>query len=612
MLRGEPSNRRTNRIFWGILGFLAIVFVFSFRGEIAGVLKDIRELRQDPGPAGTPTITPTVTPTSPPQTPVPVTPTPTPTPDPGPLGSLIFVSFNCVFGFGFIFLLWVILVSFQALLPITNILQDPFQSLIDVYRTASRLMLHILEMHGPAIFIKDGVANNTKEDDKREGHGVIVVDFNSAVVLEERNPPPGINGLVNNLWLEALALAGLVNSKQSPRVCGPGIIFTRPRERIGGVVDLRKQFRLQANVPCYTRDGIELTTNVFAGFTIGQKPDILQVTYEGEFRPENLRVVTMERLPENHLRITGLLDELDEADRSEIHAFATGRRAASANGSRHEQPIYLRYTPPIDTNQQEFDGNRVFAAVVAKARKADQAELDWSELPTRVAAGLYRELLLTVNYDELYAVRDENRPFPLPGYKSQLRLNLRNNGILAYRLIFHKDYRRKGIVLRRNDVYRQEFVIVSQDRSLTNSKVLRDRGIKVIMSGFSDPTPVNKQVYQQRFESWRTAWSHEYEINMAEHELQAARMRSRAYAQAQQDLWQSLSMIFAQQMGEEALALRIFQTLDQAAADPKTQALLPGNAIDMMRHLSGLLLPPGNMPPVIPPPPVVKKTGEPT
>jgi hypothetical protein len=126
-----------------------------------------------------------------------------------------------------------------------------------------------------------------------------------------------------------LALVLLVNRKQSPRVCGPGIVFSRPRERIGGVVDLRKQFRLQANVPCYTRDRIELTTNVFAGFTIGQKPDILQVTYEGEFRPENLRVVTMERT-ENHLRITGLLDELDEADRSETLLLSSQTVALSA------------------------------------------------------------------------------------------------------------------------------------------------------------------------------------------------------------------------------------------------------------------------------------------
>jgi len=81
-------------------------------------------------------------------------------------------------------------------------------------------------------------------------------------------------------------------------------------------------------------------------------------------------------------------------------------------------------------------------------------------------------------------------------------------------------------------------------------------------------------------------------MNQATQDLQAMRVSSRARSQAQQDLWRSLKQLFEQnEYTEEALALRIMQALDQATNEPRTQALLPTNVIDMMRHLQAFLLP---------------------
>jgi hypothetical protein len=552
MQLGEPGNRKTKLIIRGIIGFFILLFLVAFWKEILWAF-------------GLP-------------------------PDAESIGNVLppttFVFNVCLMGFLFIFMVWVALISFQALLPISNILKNPLLSLIEAYRTSFHLLLHIFRLHGPAVSVVDGIENATIEDLNREGkRGVIVIDFNSAVVLEERHSSPGLGLIFGRIWSAILEALLLVDASVSPRVCGPGIVYTRQRERIRGVVDLRKQFRLQPKVRCYTREGIELYANILSIFTIGQEPDILQVTYNGEMRPENLRVITIEKRPGGFQRVTGFLDDLDEEDRKEIHEYVL-------RGSRPnvpDSPQFQTFAPLPNTSAQMFNKERVFSAVFAQAKNAKQEILPWHELPIRVAASLYRELLLQINYDDLYDIKEEKSKFPLLEYKSKLRLAMRNNGILAFRILQH----RSGDPLVKGRIYPEGDLVISQVRSLTSSKLLRDRGIKVIFSGFGDLIPVNEMVYKQRLETWRTPWEKELHLNQANHELEAMRVSSRARIEAQQDMWRSLRQLFDQeQYTEEAMALRILQTLDQAAMDPKTRALLPANAIDMMRHLQSLLLPP--------------------
>ncbi len=546
MQLGEPEQKRTRRTIWALILFFAIIFLIAFWNEIRWLFgADLAETKDVLDPA-------------------------------------FFILYVIFAGFFLVALLWIGLISFQALLPITDFIRNPGQCLIEAYRTAWHLSLYILRLHGPAVSVKDGKVNETAEDLNRKNRpGVVVVDFNSAVVLEELNPPPGMARLGDLLQSTLLEVLWLLDPPKSPRVRGAGIVFTRPRERIRGVVDLRKQFRMEKEVRCYTREGIELFANVNAIFTIGQDPDILQVTYVGEHRPENLRVVTMESKATGFQRITGFNDELDGADREEIHRYLESR------------PGFEPYTPLPNTAEQRFDQDRVFAAVSAQARNGKQEVIPWDQLPTRVAAGFYREQLIRVNYDELYDIKEEKTQFPLPEYKSKLRLAMRNNGILAFRYIKH----RSGALIK-NRVYREEELYVSAVRALTNSKVLRDRGIKIIASSFGELVPVNEAVYLQRLNAWRTAWEREMELSQANHELEALRIRGRAHAQAQQDLWRSLRQIFDQRdFSDEALALRVLQTLDQAAADPRTRALLPAHTIDLLDKLRLILLPAPATPP---------------
>lgn len=506
--------------------------------------------------------------------------------DPGIYKSFNVVLFNCVVGFIIPFLIWLLLISHQALLPV--------QGVRDIYRTAYHLFLYILRQHGPAYHIKDGKAIASKEELDRKGPGVIVVDFNSAVVLEEREPSPGLSRIFKKIALSLLHILDLADPLQPTRVCGPGIVFTHPGERLRGSVDLRKQFRMQKKVHTYTREGIELYANVLSIFTIGQdpEPDALQVTYIGEQRPENLRVVSFSRVTEsgvNYLRVTDISDELDTEDAKEIHHFA--RVAGHTNGA-YRPYIPLPQHPPVPVFNQE----RVFSAVFAQARGTNEDVITWTDLPTQVAAGFFREILPTINYDQLYDVNNTGK-FPLYGFKRKLMLAMRNNGLLAFRLVQH----RNGAQLTKDKLYPTDDLLVSQTRRLTNPKLLRDRGIKVMLGSFGDLFPTSPIVYKQRLDSWRSRWEKELDITTASRELHAMRIHGRAMVEAQRDLWFSLNQLFSlNENNHEALALYIMQALESAAADPKTRQLLPNNTLDFMKYIQSLL---NSVPAAIPPQP---------
>ena len=555
-LGDESAKKRTQRLRW-ISGILILLFLFSFWQDIIivlGLLKDfllgviLGNLRLDE----------LIPPTS--------------------WKSIWVLSYNLLLGFGLVFFFWLFMLAGQAVLPV--------QGFVDTYRAAFHLLLFMLHMHGPAVFIKDGKNNSTKEDEQRKGPGVAVVDFNSAIVLEARVPPPGIGRLIDTVVQTLMVMLGLNDQMAGTRAAGPGIVFMTEHEKIRGTVDLRTQFRGIPGITAYTRDGIEVKSRIFSSFTVGQDADIVQVTYDGDPRPENLRVITLEKLPEKKLRLTGMSDELDANDRDEIHHYIHVWQRGNAKLS-YKQP------PEPETG---YNPDRVFASVFSEARDSQDKLIPWSDLPVRVAAGFFREMMSQVNYDQLYNVgATEN--FPIPAYKAKLRNLMRNNGLLSYRLVFHKSDQ----PLQKRIVYSESDLIISEVRHLAFPKMLRDRGIKVITAGFGDIQAVNEQLYQRRLQAWRATWQRETDIIGATRELEAARLRNHARAQAQQELLVSLNDILQNQtISREVMAVRILQALENLAAETKTKDILPGGTLDILKSTRDWLMP-GDVPPSLPP-----------
>ncbi len=557
MKLGAPARSNSTRFAWGMIFFLILLFVALFWNEI-GQVTGLRPAAQPENSFALALQGQN---------------------EPSPFRVLCF---SCVPGFFLVFFLWMTLISYQALLPIDNIMVRPQKAFKEAYRTAWYLLFYILRRHGPAIFVRDGEQITTRSDEGRsDWPGVVVVDFNSAVVLEERNGPPGIPGAFAKLTNLFFQVIGVYDPPENPRICGSGIIFTRPRERIKGVVDLRKQFRLQPDVRSYTRDGIELYGNVWSITSVGMEADRLEVAFQGLPAPGNLRVVRMSTLPNGYQRVTSFEDVLDEEDQREIFDLW--------ESGRLEFTTFDMLEPQQDTFRE-----RVFAAVNSQAHSGGEV-LPWTDLPKRVAVGFFREEMSHINYDELYDVR-ESGEFPLPGYKDRLSKRMRNNGILAFSLIQYGRPNSKSLQqLRQGQVYAARQLRRSRTRLLQNPKVLRDRGIRVIASGFGDLSPVNAEVYQQRLDAWKATWESDLAEQMANSDRKAMIEEGRAKVEAQQELWMSLSRLFEdQEYTEEALALRVLQALDQAAADPRTRALLPANTLGMLQYINTLLLPGGN------------------
>jgi hypothetical protein len=493
---------------------------------------------------------------------------------------LAVLAFSCFFSFIPVFLIMAFAVAMQALLP-TN-------TLLESYRTAFHLILHMFKLHGPAVFVRDAAIQSTAEDFKKKGPGVIVIDFNSAVVLEEQIPAKGIKTTIVKLLESLMTAFYLYEPFNSPRAHGAGIAFMRIRERIRGVVDLRKQNRSRPNVKGYTRDGIEISTNIWTLFSISQDPQVVQVTYFGRPVQENLRVLNVKRAGNNApVQVLSFDDELDEADREEIH------KAAQVFLRSNSLPLYEDIPqPPQMVDYQDFKRedsrlrHRVFAAVFTQARDSKGETIPWQDLPPHVATDIFRELLSHYNYDQLFSPVSEGG-FPISELKKRFRNLVRNTGMLSYRLVFHKSRRPLSV-----GEYNTSSLVVSPIQTLNNHKVLRERGISLIACGFSDLKPPDV-VDEQRLDNWRARWEQEFSIARSGHELEASRIRSKARAQAQEELrFDLMKILQSTQFPQETLALRVLQALETAASDPKTRQLLPVDTIKVMDSLRVVLTTP--------------------
>jgi hypothetical protein len=224
----------------------------------------------------------------------------------------------------------------------------PVHTAKERFNVFTRILMYFFHMHGPAIFVREGKQKARTEELESSRPGVAFVDPSSAIVLEKQWKPRRkistsgpITNLINRYLLRKPEM--IIIPPPLVRAAGPGIVFTRFSERIIGIADLRKQFRINLGVPAYTADGLEMKAHVYVIFSLGLAPDVLKVAYIGDEKPENLRVLQVGRRPrvsEEGKYLGGsveyireIVDELDPEDRSpgrdqkiedrgEVHRYA--------------------------------------------------------------------------------------------------------------------------------------------------------------------------------------------------------------------------------------------------------------------------------------------------
>lgn len=515
-----------------------------------------------------------------------------------------------LFMFAAFFFVWLWIISANVIFPVAGVR--------DIVLTAVYLSIHFLGLHGMAAYVRNGRIKAYVEELKRTLPGVVLVDFNSAVAVEKIELPPGLFGSLKRLFRRLLVLVGC---RLPPvRILGAGLHFTLPDERIHGandleshpyttgerdwmerilnVVDLRTQFRISGRQPhklskrlktsvfAYTRDGIEVKTNIWVLTTLGEDPAPLHVTYNGDWVAGNLRVVKIKTLSQRAglYRIESITDDLDPDDRLEIHEKWRSMTGWTSFEDFSEPPVA----------KPNFNPGRVFSAIFARARHprglggADEI-VPWVDLPIHVAIDLFREIISHYNYDDL-SKQDENGKMKVNEIRGELASAMRNSGLLAFRPVYH----RTGLPLEKGVKYLSTDLLTipaNKSATLQAPKVLRDRGIRVIACGFGDLV-VDEKIYKQRLDNWRAGWDQETEILEAGLDWESSRVRTKARIQAQQEFIKSLSQIYQSNgNSKEILALRVLQALEMAAADPKTRQLLPEDTFSMLQNIHDWLLP---------------------
>lgn len=432
----------------------------------------------------------------------------------------------------------------------------------------------------PSVFrVKEGKFENEPDDERKISDGIVLVDINSAIVLQSRTlrAPRSAGG--------ELEVPGQKSSKRAEkanpfgRVGKPGMVLIRRGEQVRGVVSLRKQIRLNLGVRAYTKDGIEIVTNVLSIFTLGQPPAVIKVAYVGGAKAEHLRVV---KIDEKTNQIKAFIDDLDPLDRAEIHRTTQGLW----NDPRKVAPLQLE-DDVSDYPPYSLDEDRIRNAILARGKSVEDNTPDiWTDLPTMEATRVFRNMISRVEFDSLYLPNELGR-YPLEDdFKPGFARVVSYQGVLRYQVISLHNHEDPVV----GQIVNQDFRIFPV-QELTSSKVLRDRGIKVITASFTDLDPVSEVVQQQRLENWRARWQQRTAITKGDIDREVMRIIGNARADTQREMIEKLSdLLQASSASDEALTWRVFQALEGAAADPKTRQLLPEDIIKMLRDLRSWLL----------------------
>ncbi len=503
--------------------------------------------------------------------------------------ALAHLIFN-VLAFIFFGLVSLLLVS-QFVLPVRTL-----DERIEVFK---RILLYLTGGHGPAIKVREAKLVASDEELKSSKPGVAFVDLCSAIALERRwLPVRGVAGGERSFSARRfLRLPRRILNFQKRhqkdarvRIAGPGIVFTEWGEKIRGVADLRRQFRLTPNINAYSRDGFEIRTHVWVLFGLGEPSEVIKVTYTGD-KPEDLRSLTLVDKKESGQKRQYIQfgDEFDAVDKAEISQYVGTYRPS-------EEPVWQGDASPEWVKPPYvFDPERVFAAIYAQAQTQEEnTQEQWSDLPGKVAIAAFRDMLSVKVLDDLVKPKvafDQKNPsdtFPLLDFRKEFSRKVRNLGVLSFQFVRRKD----GQLPVNGTEWSEDEWEILPAQPLRTSKVLRDRGVRVVAAGFPEIIPTQVGVREGWSEYWAAQYQQRAQLTDADHSFEAVRLRTKVRAQTQRELQTSLKLILdTTGVPREALALRVLQALEGAVSNPSTRRMLPGEALEFLWDLRRYLAP---------------------
>ena len=196
---------------------------------------------------------------------------------------------------------------------------------------------------------------------------------------------------------------------------------------------------------------------------------------------------------------------------------------------------------------------------------------------------------------DLIALLEEHpAPFPL---QSEIRPTfaamIRYLGVMAYQFL---DFRGDRQLVKGLRVDNRTFRF-SPVQTLKNSKVLRDRGIKVIGASFADLDPGEK-IRQERVKNWMALWDQITESQLAPIKSDADDKLVRAcatrFAAMISNLLVELRKKQVEEYADDILYGMIISKLEEIEQYAAKSSLLPEDTIRTMETLQARLSPPKN------------------
>ena len=213
--------------------------------------------------------------------------------------------------------------------------------------------------------------------------------------------------------------------------------------------------------------------------------------------------------------------------------------------------------------------------------------MKWDELPVIFTVDAFKEMAPQFNYDQLSNPQEDSQ---VGDFKQRVNTAVRNQCVLRYSVVMHESSR----PLQRGEIYLPSALRSTPVQYFTTSKVLRDRGIMNIFSAFTTVIPCKDAVYAQRLDNWQARLQREIDLVMTSREIEVRNIVNRARIQAQEEISSTLNAILGDsRYSEEAMALLLFQALEEYVSDPETRRQLPNDVITLLRNLQDRILPPG-------------------
>jgi hypothetical protein len=234
-----------------------------------------------------------------------------------------------------------------------------------------------------------------------------------------------------------------------------------------------------------------------------------------------------------------------------------------------------------------YDEKRVFGAVFARAQDDESEMVCWDELPIIFTRDAFKEMALQFNFDKL---SNPDGKSMVGEFKGRVNAAIRNQCVLHYSAVVH----RSGEPLHPGGIYHPDELRSTPVAAFKTSKVLRDRGVMNIYSAFTMLTPVDDRVYRQRLDNWQARLQREIDLAVTKHEVEVRNISSRARIQAQEEISATLNAILGDRdYSEEAMALLLFQALEEYISNPETRKRLPNEVITVLRNVQDRILPSG-------------------